>query len=79
MKVIVNIHLKEGVLDPQGKATHQALQMLGFTGANDVKIGKQIIIETSHTNEKEAKESATLMCKELLVNEVIEDYTLECQ
>ena len=45
MKVIVNVYLKNGVLDPAGKATKHALESLGFSGVNDVRIGKQIILE----------------------------------
>jgi phosphoribosylformylglycinamidine synthase subunit PurS len=77
MRVIVNVQLKNGVLDPQGKAVHHALSSLKFNGVNDVRIGKQIILEMTETDKAKAKESVTLMCEELLANTVIEEYTIE--
>ncbi len=77
MKVIVNIGLKKGVLDSQGKATHHTLDTLGFSSlVKDVRVGKQIIIELSTNDENEARESVTKMCKDLLANTVIEDYEI---
>jgi len=77
MKVIVNIQLKEGVLDPQGKAVHHALSSLKFNEVNEVRIGKQIILEIDETNKEKAQERVTVMCDELLANTVIENYTIE--
>jgi len=77
MTAIVNIKLKEGVLDPQGKAVHHALDALGFGDVNDVRVGKQIVLQTSHTDEAKAREEITTMCEELLANTVIEDYEIE--
>ncbi|MAC82699.1 phosphoribosylformylglycinamidine synthase subunit PurS [Arcobacter roscoffensis] len=78
MKAIVNVALKQGVLDDQGKATHHALDTLGFKEVvNDVRIGKQIIIELNSTNEDEAREEVVKMCEKLLANTVIEDYQIE--
>lgn len=77
MKVIINIHLKDGVLDPQGKAVHHALGALNFNKVDDVRIGKQIILEVDGNNENKAKEEAVQMCEELLANTVIENYTIE--
>ena len=77
MRVIVNVQLKNGVLDPQGKAVHHALSSLKFSGVQDVRIGKQIILELEKTNQEEAKKDVTKMCEELLANTVIEDYTIE--
>ncbi|SFV69860.1 Phosphoribosylformylglycinamidine synthase, PurS subunit [hydrothermal vent metagenome] len=77
MKATVNVFLKEGVLDPQGKATHHALDSLGCTGVSDVRIGKQIILELETQNEEEARKEVTQMCETLLANTVIEDYTIE--
>jgi len=77
MKVIVNVQLKNGVLDPQGKAVHHALGSLGFNGVNDVRIGKQILLDVAGTDAKTVKEEVTKMCEELLANTVIEDYTIE--
>jgi phosphoribosylformylglycinamidine synthase len=77
VKVIANIRLKQGVLDPQGKAVHHALSSLGFGEVESVRIGKQIVMEVSETDTKKAKERAELMCEELLANTVIEDYDIE--
>jgi len=77
MTAIVNVFLKEGVLDPQGKASHHALDSLGFAGVEDVRIGKQIILQLSTSNKEEAQKEVKEMCETLLANTVIEDYTIE--
>lgn len=77
MKAIVNIRLKEGVLDPAGKAVHHALSALHFPNVNDVRIGKQIIIDIDENNGEKAHEDISKMCEELLANTVIEDYEIE--
>ncbi len=77
MKVIVNVQLKEGVLDPQGKAVHHALTSLKFNEVNEVRIGKQIILDINDASKEEALKRVTVMCDELLANTVIEDYTIE--
>ena len=78
MKAIVNVGLKQGVLDDQGKATHHALDTLGFKDlVKNVRIGKQIIIELNSSNEEEARVEVTKMCEKLLANTVIEDYNIE--
>jgi phosphoribosylformylglycinamidine synthase subunit PurS len=78
MKAIVNVGLKQGVLDDQGKATHHALDTLGFKDlVKNVRIGKQIIIELNTSDEVEAKDEVTKMCQKLLANTVIEDYDIE--
>ncbi|EAI6789270.1 phosphoribosylformylglycinamidine synthase subunit PurS [Campylobacter jejuni] len=76
MEVIVNISLKNGVLDPQGKAVEKALHSLNFNSVKEVKIAKQIKISLDEKDEKLAKEQVKKMCEELLVNNVIEDYEL---
>ena len=77
MKVIVNVQLKEGVLDPQGKAVHHALTSLKFNEVNEVRIGKQIILDINDASKEEALKRVTVMCDELLANIVLEDYTIE--
>ncbi len=77
MKAIVNVFLKAGVLDSQGKAVHHALDSLGFNSVEDVRIGKQIVLQLDETNREKAMTDATKMCEELLANTVIEDYTIE--
>jgi phosphoribosylformylglycinamidine synthase len=77
MKAIVNVYLKEGVLDPQGKAVHHALGSLGFSGVNDVRVGKQIVLDLDASSEEAAKGEVEKMCETLLANTVIEDYDVE--
>jgi phosphoribosylformylglycinamidine synthase len=77
MKAIVNISLKAGVLDSQGKAVHHALDALKFDGVEDVRIGKQIVLQLSHNDEVKAREEVIEMCESLLANTVIEDYEIE--
>ena len=77
MKAIVNVYLKEGVLDPQGKAVHHALGSLGFSGVNDVRVGKQIVLDLDASSVEAAQEEVEKMCETLLANTVIEDYAIE--
>jgi phosphoribosylformylglycinamidine synthase PurS subunit len=77
MKAIVNVYLKNGVLDPQGKAVHHALGSLGFLGVKDVRIGKQIVLELEATDEQKAREEVQEMSETLLANTVIEDFNIE--
>lgn len=78
MKAIVNVALKQGVLDDQGKATHHALDTLGFKEVvKDVRIGKQIILELNSSTKEEAQAEVTKMCEKLLANTVIEDYNIQ--
>lgn len=76
MKAVINIALKNGVLDSAGKATQHALISLGFSNVEDVRIGKQIVLEINATNKEEAKKQLKTMCEELLANTVIEDYEI---
>ena len=77
MKAIVNVFLKAGVLDSQGKAVHHALDSLHFNGVQDVRIGKQIVLQLDESDKEKAMADVTKMCEELLANTVIEDYTIE--
>ena len=76
MKAVVNVSLKNGVLDPQGKAVEHALGSLGFNGVSNVRIGKQIVLDIDSKNKEDAKEELEKMCEELLANTVIEDYEI---
>ena len=77
MKAIINIGLKKGVLDSQGKAAHHTLDTIGFENiVKDVRIGKQIIMELNCTDKEIAKKEASQMCEKLLANTVIEDYEI---
>ena len=74
MKVRVYVTLKHGVLDPQGKAIHHALEGLGFAGVNDVRAGKLIELDVdAGTSDGDVEE----MCRKLLANTVIENYRIE--
>jgi len=77
MTATVNVFLKEGVLDPQGKAAHHALDSLGFDDVKDVRIGKQIILQLDTDDKVKAEAEVREMCETLLANTVIEDYTIE--
>lgn len=74
MKIRVYVTLKNGVLDPQGKAIHHALEGLGFAGINDVRAGKLIELDLAETVGDEEVEA---MCRKLLANIVIEDFRIE--
>jgi len=77
MTAIVNIFLKEGVLDPQGKAIHHALDAMNFEGIEDVRMGKQIVLKLTSSNKEEALKEVAKMAEDILANTVIEDYTIE--
>ena len=76
MKVIVNIRLKDGVLDPQGKAVLHALASLGFSGVRDVRVAKQIVLELDGEDRDKIYADVAKMCDEILANTVIEDYEI---
>lgn len=77
MKAKVHVTLKRGVLDPQGKAIEHALGTLGFSGVDDVRVGKVIEVELRETDAAAARKSVEEMCRKLLANTVIEDYAIE--
>ena len=74
MKVRVHVSLKPGVLDPQGRAVHHALEGLGFTGVEDVRVGRLIELDVADSTSDGALEE---MCRKLLANMVIENYRIE--
>jgi phosphoribosylformylglycinamidine synthase PurS subunit len=76
MKVRVDVMLKHGVLDPQGKAIGQALGNLGFAGIGDVRQGKVIELDLAETDSAKATETAKKMAEKLLANLVIEDFKI---
>jgi phosphoribosylformylglycinamidine synthase PurS subunit len=77
MKAKVYITLKNGVLDPQGKAIEGALGHLGFAGVNGVRQGKFIEVELSETDKAKAEKIVKEMCEKLLANTVVENYKFE--
>lgn len=74
MKIRVLVSLKPGVLDPQGRAVHHALEGLGFKGVDDVRIGRTVELDVADGTSDEA---LTNMCEKLLANTVIENYKIE--
>ena len=74
MKIRVLVSLKSGVLDPQGRAVHHALEGLGFKGVDDVRIGRTVELDVADGTSDEA---LTDMCEKLLANTVIENYKIE--
>lgn len=76
MKARVEIMLKSGVLDPQGKAIGHALDGLGFSGVGDVRQGKLIELDLAESDPELARNAVEEMCRRLLANPVIERYTV---
>lgn len=74
MKVRVHVSLKNGVLDPQGRAIHHAIEGLGFAGVNDVRAGRLIELDV---NDTVSDDDLDAMCRKLLANMVIENYRIE--
>ncbi len=79
MKARIIITLKNGVLDPQGKAVQNAVGALGIEGVQSVRQGKFIEVELAASSEAAARETVDRMCRELLANTVIENYTYEIE
>ncbi|MGI9463365.1 MAG: phosphoribosylformylglycinamidine synthase subunit PurS [Aestuariivirgaceae bacterium] len=77
MKARIKITLKNGVLDPQGKAIEGALSSLEFTGVDNVRQGKYIELDLNETDETKARAQVDAMCQKLLANTVIENYEVE--
>jgi len=77
MKATVTVMLKDGVLDPQGKAIGQALHGLGFANVGEVRAGKIIVLDLAETDPARAKTQAEDMAKKLLANTVIESFRVE--
>ncbi len=79
MKAKVHITLKNGVLDPQGKAIQHSLVSLGFSGVEDVRQGKVIELDLKDQDKAQARADLEKMCKTLLANTVIENYSIELE
>ncbi len=79
MKAKIHVTLKNGVLDPQGKAIAHALGNLGFTGIGDVRQGKYIELDIAEKDRAKAQAAVKQMCEKLLANTVIENYAIELQ
>ena len=79
MKARITITLKQGVLDPQGRAIRNGLGALGFSGVGGVRQGKIIELDLEESNEQAARTQVTDMCEKLLANTVIEKYAIELE
>ncbi len=77
MKARVHITLKDGVLDPQGKAIANALANLGFDGVDGVRQGKFIELDLADGDRDAAQAAVTDMCEKLLANTIIEHYAID--
>jgi phosphoribosylformylglycinamidine synthase PurS subunit len=79
VKAVVTVMLKDGVLDPQGRAIGHALGTLGFNGVNDVRAGKVIVLDLAETDPGTAQATAEDMARKLLANTVIESFHVVVQ
>ena len=79
MKISATVTLKKDVLDPQGKVVSQTLKNMGYNDVVSVRQGKYFEIELNETNKEKAKEKVEEICKKLLTNIIIEDYTISCK
>ena len=79
MKAVVTVMLKDGVLDPQGRAIGHALGNLGFTGVGEVRAGKVIELQLAETDRGRAQAAAEEMARRLLANTVIEGFRVEIE
>ena len=77
MKVVINISLKDGVLDPEGQAIQTSLSNLGFNDFKNVRIGKQIILNIDKSDKLDVFQEVDQMCQKILANTVIENYKIE--
>ena len=77
MKAKIHVTLKQGILDPQGKAIEHALESLGFKNAGNVRVGKYMEVDVQETDRTNAEAQVRQMCDTLLANTVIEEYRYE--
>lgn len=77
MKAKIHVTLKQGILDPQGKAIEHALDSLGFKDAWNVRVGKYMELELRETDKTKAEALVKSMCEKLLANTIIEEYRYE--
>ena len=77
MKAKIHVTLKEGILDPQGKAIEHALESWGFKNAEKVRVGKYIELDKKEADKSKAEQAVKSMCEKLLANTIIEEYRYE--
>jgi len=79
MKAKIHVTLKQGILDPQGKAIEHALDSLGFKNVANVRVGKYMEVDLTETDRTKAEAQVKQMCEKLLANTVIEEYRYDLQ
>jgi phosphoribosylformylglycinamidine synthase subunit PurS len=79
VKAKIHITLKQGILDPQGKAIEHALDSLGFKHAGNVRVGKYMELDLDEKDKDKAKAEVKAMCEKLLANTIVEEYRYELQ
>lgn len=77
MKAKIHVTLKQGILDPQGKAIEHALDSLGFKSAGNVRVGKYMELDLKETDKAKAEAEVKQMCEKLLANTIVEEYRYE--
>lgn len=77
MKAKIHVTLKQGILDPQGKAIEHALESLGFKNTGNVRVGKYMELDLNESDKAKAEQSVKSMCEKLLANTIIEEYRYE--
>ena len=77
MKAKIHVTLKQGILDPQGKAIEHALDSLGFKNAENVRVGKYMELDVNEKDKAKAEAQVKQMCEKLLANTIIEEYRYE--
>lgn len=77
MKAKIQVTLKPGILDPQGKAIEHALETLGFKSASNVRVGKYMELDLNEKDKAKAEAEVKAMCEKLLANTIIEEYRFE--
>jgi phosphoribosylformylglycinamidine synthase PurS subunit len=79
VKAKIHVTLKQGILDPQGKAIEHALDALGFKNAANVRVGKYMELDLDEQDKAKAEAEVKHMCEKLLANTIIEEYRYELQ
>ena len=77
MKAKIHVTLKQGILDPQGKAIEHALETLGFKSAGNMRVGKYMELDLAEKDKAKAEAEVKAMCEKLLANTIIEEYRFE--
>jgi phosphoribosylformylglycinamidine synthase PurS subunit len=79
VKAKIHVTLKQGILDPQGKAIEHALDSLGFKNTSNVRVGKDMEVDVDEMDKTKADAAVKAMCEKLLANTIVEEYQYELQ